>query len=108
VVKPKAWSKLQKHRVTFADKLEAWGTKHGLYAVPMISTVQIRREILRTPLLTDKEKHIKSVIRKFMVNQPASIRIILEDIKEDFPTEYSIALPEYEAILDEKFRHQIN
>ena len=108
MVKLKAWSNLQECRVSIADKLEVWGKKHGLYAVPMISTVQIRREILRTPLLTDKEKHIKSVIRKFMVNQPASIHIILEDIKEEFPIEYSIALPEYEAILDEKFRHQIN
>jgi len=95
-------------RVRLADKLESWGKKHGLYAVPMISTVQIRRELLRTPLLTDKENHIKSVIRKFMPTQPTSIRIILEDIKNDFPVEYSIALPEYEAILDETFRHQIN
>jgi len=101
-------SNLKEWRVKLADKLEAWGKRNGLYAVPMISTVQIRREILRTPLLTDKEKHIRSVIRKFMVNQPASIHIILEDIKEDFTTEYSIALSEYEAILDETFRHQIN
>jgi len=108
MVKLEAWSKLQECRVTFADKLEVWGKKHRLYAVPMISTVQIRREILRKPLFTNKEKHIKSVIRKFMVNQPTSIRIILEDIKESNPIEYSIALPEYEAILDEKYRHQIN
>ena len=107
-MKLKAWDKLQECRVSFADKLEAWGKKHGLYTVPTISTVQIRREMLRTPLYTNKEKHIKSVIRKFMVNQPTSIHIILEDIKDDFPTEYSIALPEYEAILDEKFRHSIN
>ena len=100
--------KLQEIRARVADKLESWGKKHGLYAVPMISTTQIRRELLRTPYFTDKEKHIKSVIRKFMVNQPTSIHIILEDIKDEFPIEYSIALPEYEAILDEKFRHQIN
>ena len=104
----KAWDNLKKQRVALADWLEAWGKKHGLYAVPTISTVQIRRELLRTPFYTDKEKHIKSIIRKFMVNQPTSIHIILEDIKEDFPTEYSIALPEYEAILDEKYRHKIN
>jgi hypothetical protein len=108
MVKLKAWSNLKKHRVALADWLEIWGKKHGLYAAPMISTVQIRRELLRTPHFTDKEKHIKSIVRKFMVNQPASIHIILDDIKNDFPTEYSIALPEYEAILDEKFRHQIN
>ena len=96
----------KEYRSKLADKLEAWGKRNGLYAVPMISTVQIRRELLRTPLTTDKEKHIKTVIRKFMVNQPTSIHIILKDIKNDFPTEYSIALPEYEAILNETNRTQ--
>ena len=98
---------LKEYRIALANWLESWGKKHGLYAVPMISTAQIRRELLRTPHFTTKEKHIKSIIRKFMANQPASIHIILEDIKEDYPVEYSIALPGYEAILDKTVRHHI-
>ena len=94
-------NKIKQFRINIADKLMAWGKRNGLYAIPAVSTVQIRHEILRKPLFTNKEKHIKSVVRKFMVNQPASIHIILEDIKEEHPIEYSIALSEYEVISNE-------
>ena len=86
-------------RHSIADKLEAWGKKHGMYAtIPMVSTIRIKHELLRTPLLSNKEKHIRKIVRKFTPTQPTSIKIILEDIERDYPIEYTIALSEYEAI----------
>lgn len=96
------WIKTHRHKL--ADWLEDWGTKHNLYAVPMVSTVRIRNEILRTPLFSNKEKHIRNIVKKFTPTQPSSIRLILDEIKKDHPIEYSIALSEFEAIKNEIYK----
>ena len=92
-------------RHSLADKLEAWGKKHGMYAtIPMVPTIRIKHELIRTPLFSNKEKHIRRIVRKFTPTQPASMNIILIEIRQDYPIEYTIALSEYEAILNEQFQ----
>lgn len=92
---------LKQFRINIADKLEAWGKRNGLYAIPMVSTNGIKNEMLRNPWFTSKEKHIKKLVRKFAVTQPASIGLILTEIKDTYPDEYKIALFEFEAIKNE-------
>ena len=92
-------------RHSLADKLETWGKKHGMYAtISIVPTIRIKHELIRTPLFSNKEKHIRKIVRKFTPTQPTSIKIILEDIERDYPIEYTIALSEYEAILNEQFQ----
>lgn len=92
---------IKKLRVYVADKLEAWGERNGVYSIPQVSTKRLMNEILRTPIFTNKEKHIRAIVSKFTVTQPASIGLILSEIKEAHPIEYTIALSEYEAIRHE-------
>lgn len=96
---------IKQFRHSLADKLEAWGKKHGMYAtIPMVPTIRIKHELLRTPLFFNKEKHIRKIVRKFTPAQPTSIKIILEEIEQNYPIAHSIALSEYEAILNEQFQ----
>lgn len=89
---------VKEYRHRLADRLEDWGKRHGIYAVPTISTNQIKREILRTPWFSNKEDHIRKIVRQFGVTQPVSIKLILIEIHDSHPIEYSIALNEFEGL----------
>lgn len=97
---------LKQFRINLADKLEAWGKRNGLYAVPMVSTNGIKNEMLRKPWFTSKENHIKKLVRKFAVTQPASIGLILSEIEHTYPNEYYIASSEFDAIKFEATKNE--